>query len=57
MSTSEAVHMPLAVCYLCADCEVIGSCSTHCPACASESVLNLAAVLNRETKEPDERLV
>jgi ferredoxin len=56
MSTSEAVHMPLELAYLCADehCQTVGSCSTHCPACASEAVLNLAAVLNRESEEKDD---
>jgi hypothetical protein len=42
------LHMPLAVAYLCQDCSHIGNCSRTCPACASEVLMNLAAILNRE---------
>jgi hypothetical protein len=41
-------HIPLKAAYLCQDCECVGNCATQCPACASTSLLNLSAVLNRE---------
>ena len=41
-------HIPLKVAYLCQDCECVGNCATHCPACASTALLSLSAVLNRE---------
>ena len=48
-------HIPLKSSYLCSDCEAVGNCSTKCPACAGESVMNMAVVLNRTSylhKEP-----
>jgi len=41
-------HMPLKRAYLCQDCDCIGNCAEHCPACASEALIGLAGVLNRE---------
>jgi hypothetical protein len=43
-------HIPLGSAYLCQDCNSIGNCSRQCPACASEVLLGLAAVLNREVE-------
>lgn len=50
MMIAEVQHIPLERCYLCADCQSVGNCSTGCPACASSSVMNLAAVLNPNEK-------
>jgi hypothetical protein len=41
-------HMPLMGAYLCQDCNCIGNCAEQCPACASEALIGLASVLNRE---------
>jgi len=41
-------HMPLATAYLCQDCNCIGDNARQCPACASEVLMNLAGVLDRE---------
>ena len=41
-------HMPLSNAYLCEDCHCVGNCAEHCPACASEALMSLAGVLNRE---------
>jgi hypothetical protein len=41
-------HMPLTRAYLCQDCNCIGNCAVQCPACASEALIGLAGVLNRE---------
>jgi len=41
-------HMPLTRAYLCQDCNCIGNCAEQCPACASEALIGLAGVLNRE---------
>jgi hypothetical protein len=40
-------HFPLSSAYLCQDCNSIGNNANHCPACASEVLMSLAAVLNR----------
>jgi hypothetical protein len=42
------LHIPLACAYLCQDCNCIGNCAKQCPACASEVLMNLAGVLDRE---------
>ncbi|MGA7341865.1 MAG: hypothetical protein WBE72_04910 [Terracidiphilus sp.] len=44
-------HMPLTHAYLCQDCNCIGNCARQCPACASEALIGLAGVLNRETDD------
>jgi hypothetical protein len=44
-------HMPLTSAYLCQDCNCIGNCAQQCPACASEALIGLAGVLNREPSE------
>jgi hypothetical protein len=41
-------HMPLASAYLCQDCNCVSNCSRRCPACASEVLMGLAGILNRE---------
>ena len=46
-------HMPLSSAYLCADCHCVGNCAEQCPACASEALIGLASVLNRE--QPKEK--
>ncbi len=51
MSIQKLQHIPLKSAYLCQDCNAIGNSSTQCPACASEVLLSLAVVLNREQPE------
>jgi hypothetical protein len=46
-------HMPLSSAYLCEDCHCVGNCADRCPACASEALMGLAGVLNRE--QPSEK--
>jgi hypothetical protein len=41
-------HFPLGFAYLCQDCNAVGNCASKCPACASEVLMCLAGVLNRE---------
>jgi hypothetical protein len=41
-------HMPLSSAYLCENCHCVGNRAEQCPACASESLMSLAGVLNRE---------
>lgn len=41
-------HIPLDSAYLCADCHMVSNSSLRCPACAGESIMGLAGVLNRE---------
>ena len=43
--------VPLTRAYLCQDCNSIGNCSGHCPACGSQALMGLAGVLNRESQE------
>jgi hypothetical protein len=45
------LHIPLASAYLCQDCNCVSNCSRRCPACASEVLMGLAGVLNREVEE------
>jgi hypothetical protein len=47
-SPSLYLHIPLMSAYLCQDCNCIGNSSRQCPACASEVLMNLATVLDRE---------
>jgi predicted RNA-binding protein with PUA domain len=51
MSLQKLQHIPLKFAYLCQDCNAIGNSSRQCPACASEVLLSLAVVLNREERE------
>jgi len=48
MTNVSMQHFPLMRAYLCQDCNSIGNCAQHCPACASEALMGLAGVLNRE---------
>lgn len=48
MTTSMLQHFPLKSAYLCPDCNTIGNCATQCPACASQVLLSLSAILDRE---------
>ena len=45
------LHIPLAQAYLCQDCNCVSNCSRRCPACASEVLMGLAGVLDREVEE------
>ncbi len=44
-------HIPLTSAYLCQDCNSVGNCSSQCPACASNVLMALAGVLDREIEE------
>ena len=46
---NTTLHIPLPTAYLCGDCSCIGNNSMRCPACASEVLMNLAGVLNRDS--------
>jgi len=48
MTVATMQHIPLSAAYLCEDCDSIGNCSERCPACASEALICLSGVLNRE---------
>jgi len=48
-------HFPLTSAYLCQDCNSIGNNANQCPACASEVLMSLSAVLNREDSMNDEQ--
>ena len=45
------LHIPLTSAYLCQDCNCVSNCSRRCPACASEVLMGLAGILNREVVE------
>lgn len=47
-SSTMLQHMPLSAAYLCQDCNSVGNCSSHCPACASGALLALSTVLDRK---------
>lgn len=48
MTFDSIQYMPLYRAYLCEDCQCVGNCAEQCPACASEALMSLAGVLNRE---------
>jgi|SRR5579863_2334268 len=50
MPTPLLLHIPLGSAYLCQDCNSIGNCARQCPACASEVLMSLAGVLDREVE-------
>lgn len=52
MTSPMMEHIPLQSAYLCQDCEAVGNCATHCPACASTALMSLSAVLNRDESVP-----
>jgi hypothetical protein len=54
MTYPKLQHMPLGNAYLCQDCSSIGNCATQCPACASEVLMGLAGVLDRESRAEEE---
>jgi hypothetical protein len=41
-------HIPLKFAYLCQDCNSVGNSAEKCPACASEVLMCLSGVLNRQ---------
>ena len=41
-------HIPLGYAYLCQDCNSVGNCAEKCPACASQVLMCLAGVLDRQ---------
>ncbi len=43
-------YIPLSAAYLCQDCNSVGNNARQCPACASEVLMGLAGVLDREAK-------
>lgn len=47
-------HIPLSSAYLCEDCHCVGNCAEQCPACASNALMGLARILNRE--QPREKV-
>jgi hypothetical protein len=47
-------HFPLSSAYLCQDCNSIGNNANQCPACASEVLMSLSAILNRADNEMNE---
>ena len=51
MPTPLLQHIPLSSANLCQDCNSIGNCARQCPACASEVLMSLSGVLNREVHE------
>lgn len=52
MPSSMPLHIPLDSAYLCQDCNCVSNSSRRCPACASEVLMGLAGILNREVVEP-----
>ena len=48
MTCSTLQHFPMKSAYLCQDCNSIGNSSVQCPACASQALLGLSTVLDRE---------
>jgi hypothetical protein len=43
-------HIPLVSAYLCPNCNSIGNSARQCPACASEVLMSLSGVLNRQVE-------
>jgi hypothetical protein len=41
-------HIPLNSAYLCQDCDAVGNSAMRCPACASQALMGLAGVFDRE---------
>ncbi len=44
-------YISLTSAYLCTDCNNVSNCAQRCPACASEALMGLAGILNREAVE------
>lgn len=43
-------HFPLTAAFLCPDCSEVSDSSSQCACCGNKALLNLAAVLNRESE-------
>lgn len=56
MTIVSMQHIPLTNAYLCQDCNSIGNCAQHCPACASEALMGLSGVLNRKAEAAEEMM-
>jgi hypothetical protein len=56
MTFVSVQHMPLNSAYLCEDCHCVGNRAERCPACASESLMSLACVLNREPPKEEAQM-
>ena len=48
MTFDDVNHIPLNSAYLCQDCDAIGNSAMRCPACASQALMGLAGVFDRE---------
>jgi hypothetical protein len=57
MTSASLQHIPLNSAYLCQDCDSVGNSAMQCPACASEVLMGLAAVLAREREVQDTNLL
>jgi hypothetical protein len=55
MTYPKMEHFPLTSAYLCPDCNCVSNCAVRCPACASQVVMSLAGVLDREAQTKPER--
>jgi hypothetical protein len=50
MAHTVLQQIPLAMAYLCQDCNVVGNSAMSCPACASRVLMGLAGVLDRKER-------
>jgi hypothetical protein len=48
VKTITPMYLRLGAAMLCLDCESIFAMANRCPACASETTVNLARLVNRE---------
>ena len=48
MLLTELQHFPLSEAFACLDCEAVGNRSQACAHCGSQSIFNIANVLDRE---------
>jgi hypothetical protein len=55
MTITTMNHIPLNSAYLCQDCNAVGNNSRQCPACASQSLLGLAGVFDREEVRKEQK--
>lgn len=51
-AVEEPRHILLPSAYLCQDCNAVGNQANRCPACASEVLMGLSAILNRGDETP-----
>lgn len=54
MPLTELQHFALSDAYLCADCQRVSNCNIRCAACASENIMGLARILDREPERKKE---